>query len=174
MTQALRYAAIAAAILCIAIGDTAAARETVRADLRISAPWARASAGKIAEAYVTIKNTGAEPERLLAISSPAAERVELRRYPQLGRVASPQKIKSTEIPPGQTVTLAPTRTVLALVGLKRPLKVGSTVTLTLTFERAGAVSVFAPVVDAETLKPPPDLDDKPAPHKKPRTRRLRR
>jgi hypothetical protein len=102
MTQALRYAAIAAAILCIAIGDTAAARETVRADLRISAPWARASAGKIAEAYVTIKNTGAEPERLLAISSPAAERVELRRYPQLGRVASPQKIKSTEIPPGQT------------------------------------------------------------------------
>jgi hypothetical protein len=168
MIPALRIAA-AAIVLTVAAGPAAAA-EYVRADLRLSAPWARASASKTAEAYLTIRNTGAVPERLLAISSPVAKRVEMQRYEAIGGVNKASRISAVEIPPGKTVTLAPSRTVLSLVGLKRPLQMGTTVTLTLTFENAGAVSVFAPVLAATADEPPSDPKKKP-PVRKPRRRR---
>jgi copper(I)-binding protein len=169
MSPALRFAT-AAILLAVAAGPAAAA-EYVRADLRIAAPWARASAAKTAEAYITIRNTGAEPDRLLAISSPVAKRVELQRYEAIGGTNNASRISAVEIPPGKTVTLAPSKTVLSLIGLKRPLQMGSTVTLTLTFEHAGAVSVFAPVLAPTAEKAPVDPDDKKAPARKPRRRR---
>jgi copper(I)-binding protein len=169
MTAALRIAA-AAILLAVAAGPAATA-EYVRADLRLSAPWARASASKTAEAYLTIRNTGTVPERLLAISSPVAKRVEMQRYEAIGGVNKASRISAVEIPPGKTVTLAPSGTVLSLVGLKRPLQRGTTVTLTLTFEQAGAVSVFAPVLAATADKAPEDPKNKKPPVRKPRRRR---
>lgn len=165
MTPALRAASpfAAAAVLCLLASRAAGAAEYVRADLKISAPWARASASKTAEAFLTIRNEGAEPERLMAISSPVAKRVELLRYEAIGGVNGAQTVKSIEIPPGKTITLAPAATVLSLIGLKRPLQVGSTVRLTLTFARNGAVSVFARVAAAGATEAPPDPKETKAP-----------
>ncbi len=168
-----RIAAAAIPILCLLAGPTAGAAEYVRADLKIVMPWARASASKTAEAFLTIRNTGPEPERLMAISSPVAKRVELLRYEAIGGVNSAQTVKWIEIPPGKAIALAPATTVLSLVGLKRPLQVGSTIRLTLTFAHAGAVSVFARVAAAGATEAPPDPEEKKAvepPKPKPRRR----
>ena len=55
--------------------------------LTIEAPWARASAGaaRTGAAYLRIVNSGAEADRLLDASSPAAERVELHTHRMTGR-----------------------------------------------------------------------------------------
>lgn len=169
------YRLAAAAAFLLLAGHRAAAADYVRADLTLAAPWARASVSKTAQAFITIRNTGTEADRLMAISSPVAKRVELVRYEEIGGVNGAQTVKSLEIPPGNTVSLSPATLVLSLIGLKQSLTAGSTVRLTLTFARAGAVSVFARVAEAGATQPPapPEEEKKPpaAAPKKPRPRR---
>ena len=58
-----------------------------------------------------------------------------------------------EIPPGTTVSLAPGGFHLMLMGLKEPLKQGSTVPLTLVFDKAGSIDVELAVQGMGAAKP---------------------
>jgi len=51
-----------------------------------------------------------------------------------------------DIPAGQSVALNPGGKHIMLMGLTGPLVEGAEITLTLTFEKAGAIEVSAPVV----------------------------
>jgi periplasmic copper chaperone A len=133
-----------ALILIILLGSSAFAEDFSSGSLRIEQPWARATAGnlKTAAAYLSIRNEGSEPDRLLRVETPVAERAMLHRTEMANGVARMFHIEAVEIAPGATAAFSPENgNHLMLEGLRQPLKRGETIPLTLVFEKAGEVSV---------------------------------
>jgi periplasmic copper chaperone A len=111
------------------------------AQIKIDNAWARATApgAKIAAGYMTIQNAAAAPERLVAASSPAAEKVETHLTVKDGDIFRMREVKGYEIPAHGSFELKPGGAHLMLVNIKAPLKEGDKVPLTLRFERSGEV-----------------------------------
>jgi periplasmic copper chaperone A len=112
--------------------------------LDISDPWSRATpkGASVAAGYMTIKNTGSSPDRLIEGSSDVASRFELHEMKMEDGVAKMRPVKGgLEIKPGETIELKPGSFHVMFVGLKKPLSAGDHVKATLVFEKAGTVSV---------------------------------
>ena len=110
------------------------------AQITVQDAWARATppGAKIAAGYLVIRNAGGA-DRLLGASSPAAERVETHTTMRDGDISRMREVKGYEVPARGTLELKPAGSHLMLVNLKAPLKEGTTVPLTLKFEKAGEV-----------------------------------
>jgi copper(I)-binding protein len=107
----------------------------------ISHPWARSpSAGSLeAAGFLTLTNRSNEADRLVAATSPLADRVELHGIRVVGPdIAMRQLERGVGLPPGTAITLRPRGYHLLLQGLKAPLAKGQRVPVSLTFEKAGA------------------------------------
>ncbi|MFG5118570.1 copper chaperone PCu(A)C [Methylorubrum sp. POS3] len=112
--------------------------------LKVGHPWSRATPGgaKVAAGYLTVTNTGNSPDRLTGASVTAAGRAEMHSMSSEGGVMRMAPLPNgLEIPPGGTVTLAPSGNHLMFLDLKQPFKQGERIAGTLTFERAGTVPV---------------------------------
>ena len=112
--------------------------------LEIGHPWARATpkGAAVAGGYMTITNNGAEPDRLTAFSSPAADRFEIHEMSMDGGVMKMRALpKGLEIKPGEKVELKPGSYHLMFMQLKQPFEKDKRVKGTLTFEKAGTVEV---------------------------------
>ncbi|UVC17276.1 copper chaperone PCu(A)C [Mesorhizobium onobrychidis] len=113
-------------------------------DLEIGHPWSRATplGAKVAGGYFTVTNTGSSPDRLLSISSDVSDRTELHEMGVKDGVMTMRPVSGgLEIPAGAKVALSPGGYHLMFVGLKRQPKQGETFPATLTFEKAGSVTV---------------------------------
>jgi periplasmic copper chaperone A len=134
-------------VLCGALlflSATARAEDVKAGDLVISQPWGRATPGgaKIGAGYLTIENKGSVPDRLVAISSDVAGKIDVHEMATTNGVMTMRPLeKGLTIEPGKTVTLAPGGYHLMMMDLKKPLKQGDQVPLTLEFEKAGKVAV---------------------------------
>ena len=117
-------------------------------DIMIHDSWARASIGSApnSAAYMTLMTHGSETDKLLAVSSPAAERAELHTHMMENNVAKMREVEAIEVAPGEPTVLEPGGLHVMLIGLKGPLDEGSDLSLTLTFENAGEVSLDVPVL----------------------------
>lgn len=123
-------------------------------DLVLTASWSRAAGeGGSGAGFLTIRNAGTTPDRLLSATTPAAGRVELHIHVRDGDVMRMRPVPVIELPPGQAVTLQPGGLHLMLLGLTRPLRLGEAVPLTLTFERAGTVQASLAVQAAGARAP---------------------
>ena len=111
--------------------------------LTVEAPWARASAGaaRTGAAYLRIANDGAEDDRLTGVAAPVAERVELHAHTMSGGVMRMRRVDAVPVPGGESAELKPGGYHVMLIGLRAPLKEGETFPLTLTFDRAGTITV---------------------------------
>jgi periplasmic copper chaperone A len=111
------------------------------AQIKIENPWARATApgAKIAAGYMVIQNAGAAADRLIAASSPAAEKVETHVTVKDGDIFRMREVKGYDIPPKGSFELKPGGAHLMFVNIKAPFKESAKVPLTLRFERAGEV-----------------------------------
>ena len=111
------------------------------AQITVTDAWTRATAPgtKIAAGYMTIKNAGKTPDKLVAASSPAAEKVETHVTVKEGDIFRMREVKGYDIPAGGSFALKPGGAHLMLVNVKAPLKEGDKVPLVLRFERAGQV-----------------------------------
>lgn len=111
--------------------------------LEISDAWARASAGAAgaAAAYLTVVNGGESADRLIAADSPSANRVELHTHEMADGVARMRQVPAIDLPPGETVSLAPGGLHIMLMDLPAPLMADTAITLELTFENAGTVTL---------------------------------
>ncbi len=120
----------------------AAAHEVKFAGFTIEHPWARASAGpaRNSAAFMTIHNSG-EADRLIAASGDVAARVELHTHLMEGDVMKMRQVEAVDVPAGGMATLQPGGFHVMLIGLKQPLKEGDSFPLTLTFEKAGEVTL---------------------------------
>ncbi|MEJ5339699.1 MAG: copper chaperone PCu(A)C [Aquificaceae bacterium] len=96
---------------------------------------------KMSAAYMVIENKGKEADRLLDASNNASEITELHETAE-GKM---RRVRAIEVPAGGKVELKPGGLHIMLINLKKPLKEGDTVELTLKFEKSGEVKVQAPV-----------------------------
>lgn len=112
--------------------------------LEIGHPWARATAptSPAGAGFLTIKNTGSTPDRLVTAKCPTAGMVQIHEMKMDGNIMRMRELEhGLEIPPGATVSLAPGGFHLMMMQLKEPLKQGTRVPCTLTFDKAGSIDV---------------------------------
>ena len=145
MTMLRSLVVAAVATLCLTL--PAAAHDGVH----INDAYARASAATGAVFFV-IENHQTEDDRLVGVASDAAERVELHTHTEDANGI----MQMREVPEGFVVSgkgshaLARGGDHVMMMGLKNPLMTGDTVTLTLTFQRAGEVIVDVRVDNERT------------------------
>ena len=110
---------------------------------------------------VLIQNTGVEDDRVRGGSTPIAERVELHRTRLVAGQREMQSLpEGIAIPAESTLVLELGASHPMLVGLRRDLVQSDTFPLTLSFDRAGEVTVTARVrrkVDAAGVPPIPPV-----------------
>ena len=110
--------------------------------ISVSGGWTRpALPGMTAAGYRGIVNRGSRPDRLVAASSPVAASVSLHESRMVGSVMTMRSVASLTIPPRGRVTLAPGGLHLMLEGLRRPLRAGERVPLSLRFAGVGSSQV---------------------------------
>lgn len=95
--------------------------------------------------YLTIRNTGSAPDRLVKASSAVARAVELHTVIKEGDVMQMRPVEAIEIPAGGGVELKPGGFHIMLIGVTQALKPGDQIDLTLQFEHGGTQSVQAEV-----------------------------
>jgi len=124
--------------------NSAFAAEYKAGSIQIKDPWARATpqGSEVAGGYMTLTNTGSEPDRLIGGSNAVAGKFEIHEMSMDGGVMKMRMMpKGIEIKPGQTVELKPGSYHLMFIGLKQPFEQGKRVKGTLQFEKAGTVEV---------------------------------
>lgn len=107
-----------------------------QAQVQATDPWIRATvpAQKATGAFMQLKASKAA--RLVAASSPAAGRVEIHQMEMQGQTMRMHAVEGIDLPAGQAVNLASGGYHIMLLDLKRQLKDGEQVPLTLTVQGA--------------------------------------
>ena len=138
-----------AAIIASAAGARASDVMVINAFARASAtPAARAGA-----AYVTVVNHGDTPDRLIAIVTPAASMAEVHGTVMNGNVIKMETLDAVNVPAQASVEMKPGGLHVMLMGLKKPLVEGGAIDMTLTFEKAGSITIKVPVREAAASGP---------------------
>lgn len=122
--------------------------QTAMADgVAVEAPFARATAGpaRNGATFLTVRNAGAEADRLIGAKTPVAERAELHTHLHENGVMKMRPVEAIAVPAGGVATLEPGGDHIMMMGLKAPLKEGESFPLTLIFEKAGEVTVDVPI-----------------------------
>jgi copper(I)-binding protein len=125
-------------------------------DINISMPFTRATLpnAPVGGGFLTIENTGAEPDRLISATSAVAAETQIHEMAMDGDVMKMrQLVDGLEIPAGETVVLAPGGYHIMFMGLKQAFVEGETIAVTLTFEKAGAVELLLTVQSAAADAP---------------------
>ena len=133
-----------ALFMTLALIAPAAATDAVKVGaLELSGLWTRATPPKAPSAggYLTIVNTGRDPERLIGVASPMAGKADLHAMAMKDGVMTMRPVDGIDIPAGGTVALDPDGLHIMFTQLKGTLKQGGTMPVTLTFEKAGKVEV---------------------------------
>ena len=119
--------------------------------IAVENPYARPplGAGKVAAAFMTLKNDGDEADKLVAAEGDVARRIELHTHIMEQRdgrtIMRMRQIPFMEVPAHGKTVLKPGGLHIMLIGATRPLKPGDSFDLTLVFEKAGRVKVTVPV-----------------------------
>ncbi|NUB44451.1 copper chaperone PCu(A)C [Fertoebacter nigrum] len=138
-------AALAVAAVLPSFVRPAAAHDgvhVVEAYARVSSPVAKSGA-----AFMVIENHSDQPDRLISATADVAERTELHTHIDAGNgVMQMREVEGGFPVPGKgTHVLGRGGDHVMLMGLKKPLRPGDIVTLTLTFERGDVVVLEVPV-----------------------------
>ena len=135
----MRWGVLAA----ILFATMALAHSFEKGEIQIRHPWARATppGAKVGAGYLEIRNNGAQPDRLLSATSPAARQVEMHITEHAGEVARMRQLRAFEVPARERLTLEPGGAHLMLVDIVQPLKKGERFPMKLRFERAGEIEV---------------------------------
>lgn len=117
--------------------------------IRVQQPFARATPAKVGGVFMMLQNGGAA-DRLVKAESEIAESVELHTNVKDGETMRMRRVDAIELPAGGEAKLEPGGYHIMLIGLKQPLKEGTHFQLTLTFEKAGSMTIQVPVQKAGT------------------------
>ncbi|MGA1860297.1 copper chaperone PCu(A)C [Azospirillum sp. 11R-A] len=124
-------------------------------DLSVERAWARATipSAKTGAVYFTIRNTGARPDRILALETTVAGHAMPHQTMQEGDVSRMVEENSLSVPAAGVLELKPGGTHIMLMDLKGGLNPGQSFILSVTFEQAGTVSVPVTVGRAGAMGP---------------------
>lgn len=140
-----------ALLACALVSGAALAQVTV------SGPWIRATVPQQKSAGVFMQLRSARDARLVAVRTPVAGHAEIHQMEMQGQTMRMHAVPAIELPAGQAVNLASGGYHVMLFDLKRQLKAGETVPLTLVVEGAGHqrenVNVAVPVKPIAFMPP---------------------
>jgi len=143
-----RSALLAVALLSIVALAGCSAGASSTGAVTVADAWARPAAGtgQPGAAYLTITNGSGQVDALLGVSCALAGSVEMHETSMdASGMMGMHPVARIEVPAGGSVKLEPGGYHLMLMDLSRPLQVGETIQLELTFEHAGKVTVSADV-----------------------------
>jgi periplasmic copper chaperone A len=152
--------AVTAVVLTVAAGVALVrGAEAPAGPLRVEA-WARATppGASVGAAYLIVRNKGDRDDRLVSASGEVAQSVEPHETVEENGVARMRPLEAASIPAGEMLVMRPGGAHLMLMGLAAPLKEGSTFPLTLSFERAGTMTVEVHVAPLGADAPPGHVD----------------
>jgi hypothetical protein len=132
----------------IAATPAAFAQSGGNGKIDVEKPYARATpAGAMSgAAYMTLANKTQTTDRLTGASSEVAAKVQIHEMKVVNGVMKMREVAGgLAIPAGGSVALKPGSYHVMLMGLKKPLVAGQSFALTLTFAKAGNISVTVPV-----------------------------
>ncbi len=109
----------------------------------IADPWAATTnpGASVAAGYVALRNTGAQPDRLVSASSPRARRLELHEMSMADGVMRMRPVQGIDIPAGGETSLRPGGLHIMFMDIDAAFVSGERIPVTLQFERAGAIEV---------------------------------
>mgnify|MGYP001435992468 CR=1 FL=1 len=115
--------------------------------LTVGSVWARATPGQTTNGsvYLTIKNNSPHSDALIKGHSNRAARTMLHTHIMDKGVAQMRHVNSIAIPKKSIVQLKPGGDHIMLMGLRKPLKIGDTISLFLTFQKARSRNVTASI-----------------------------
>jgi copper(I)-binding protein len=108
--------------------------------------------GERAAMYFTVVNRGDVADHLLGVSTPVAEFAEIHRTIADGGMMRMEPVESLRVSPGEALHFAPGGYHVMLLALKEQIAPGDRVEATLTFRRAGQISVEARVISLPQLE----------------------
>lgn len=143
------FAFAASLLLGMSVAGFAAA-----ADIEVANPFMRAApvVGGTGAAFMTIHNHG-EADRLLAAEADISKAVELHTHVKDGDIYRMRKVEALPVAGHGSAEMKPGGDHIMFIGLKAPVKEGSSVPVTLKFEKAGAVTVQVPVLAPGAMVP---------------------
>jgi len=138
----LGMAAALAALLCVQ-GPAGAAGDAAVGSLTIEHPWSRAtdSMATTGAVYLMVKNASGTPDRLMGAATQVAGTVELHLDVDEGGMIRMKTVDGIDVPAHGSAVIKPGGFHIMLVNLKTRLKAGASYPLTLTFAKAGRVTV---------------------------------
>lgn len=133
-------------LLLIATATGIRAHDANVGDLTIVHAYARASAGpaKVGVVFLNIRNSGDTADQLvnIVVGPDIAKKAALHTHIMEGDIAKMRRVDGgIAIPVQGTVMMQPGGLHIMLMGLKAPLIEGDSFMITLTFERAGEISL---------------------------------
>jgi copper(I)-binding protein len=143
-----KFSLVFAAAMLACIADRVGATEYKVGSIQIDHPWSRATpkGASTGAGYMTIRNTGSVPDRLIGGATDVAPGFQIHEATMDQGVSKMREMKDgIEIKPGETVELKPGSSHIMFVNLKRRLEKGERVKGTLMFQRAGTVAIEYPV-----------------------------
>ncbi|OCW55656.1 copper chaperone PCu(A)C [Hoeflea olei] len=132
----------------------ASAHEFKLGSLEIDHPYARETPpnAPVSGGYMTIRNTGSEPDRLVSGEAAFAERVEIHEMTMDGDVMKMRQLTDgLEIPAGGEVVLKPGGYHIMFIGVDSQFKAGESRKATVTFEKAGSIELDFSVEDIKAV-----------------------
>jgi hypothetical protein len=137
--------ALAAPLVLLALCQPLLAHEYKAGDLEILHPWSRATpaGAKVAAGYLTIKNRGSGPDRLIGVTGEIAGKTEIHEMSvdAEGVMTMRPVVGGIEIPAGGAAELKPGSFHIMFMDLNRTTTKGEKFKGTLVFEKAGTVAV---------------------------------
>jgi copper(I)-binding protein len=111
--------------------------------MRVAQPWSRPTppGATVGAVYFSVTNVGSKADRLIAISTPIAGKVQMHESRQVQGVVQMRAVTSIECLPGQTVKSQPGGLHVMLLDLTQPLAAGAQFPLLLQFRDAGTLTV---------------------------------
>jgi len=142
------------AIILVSTVAHSQSRDADKMKVRVEAAWARrapmlkgdstAGSGNGA-VYLTIVNPGSVSDDVIAASSDVAETAELHETYEESGMTMMRPIIKLPVPAGAKLEMKPGGYHIMLINLKRELKAGQVISLTLVLQKAGRVPVRATV-----------------------------
>lgn len=125
----------------------ASSRMLVAAQIVVSDAHARAVApGQPNSAvFMQLQNNDTQDHTLISASSEVAAAVELHNHVNEGGVMKMRQVDKIDLPAGKIVALKSGGLHIMLIGLKKPLKLGEAIELSLSFEDNSSLKLLVPV-----------------------------
>ena len=106
--------------------------------------------------YMLVMNHGAADDDLTGLSTPIADKAEMHRTTDMNGVSHMEAVADLPLKANGAVDFGPGGLHVMLMGLKQPLKIGDSFPLTLTFAKAGQVTVTVSVQQIKAKAKPMD------------------